>query len=42
MLKPAGSRCNLDFYRKALAWQARYADGKTIHNTIQTNWLPGP
>lgn len=41
MLKPAGSRCNLDFYQ-ALAWQARYADGKTIHNTIQTNWLPGP
>jgi len=29
----------MDFYRKALAWQARYADGKTIHNTIQTNGI---
>ena len=27
----------LDFYRKALALQQKYAGGKTIHNTIQTN-----
>lgn len=29
----------LDFYRKALAFEQKYADGKTIHNTIQTNGL---
>ena len=27
----------LDFYRRALELQRKYADGKTIHNTIQTN-----
>ena len=27
----------LDFYRKALAFQRKYADGKLIHNTLQTN-----
>ena len=27
----------LDFYRKAVEFQQKYADGKTIHNTIQTN-----
>ena len=27
----------LDFYRKALALEEKYAGGKTIHNTIQTN-----
>lgn len=27
----------LDFYRKALELERRYAEGKTIHNTIQTN-----
>ena len=27
----------LDFYRKALAFERRYADGKVIHNTLQTN-----
>ena len=28
-----------DFYRKALAFEEKYADGKTIHNTIQTNGI---
>ena len=27
----------LDFYRKALEFEKKYADGKKIHNTIQTN-----
>ena len=27
----------LDFYRKAMDLERRYADGKTIHNTLQTN-----
>lgn len=27
----------LDFYRKAMAFQKKYADGKHIHNTLQTN-----
>lgn len=27
----------LDFYRKALELERKYADGKQIHNTIQTN-----
>lgn len=27
----------LDFYRKAMAFQREYADGKHIHNTLQTN-----
>ena len=27
----------LDFYRKAIALEKKYAGGKTIHNTIQTN-----
>ncbi len=27
----------LDFYRKAVDFQKKYADGKTIHNSIQTN-----
>lgn len=27
----------LDFYRKAMEFQKRYAGGKTVHNTIQTN-----
>ena len=27
----------LDFYRQALALQRQYADGKVIHNTLQTN-----
>lgn len=27
----------LDFYRKAVILQKRYADGKTVHNTLQTN-----
>lgn len=27
----------LDFYRKAMEFQRRYADGKRIHNTLQTN-----
>ena len=27
----------LDFYRKALEFEKKYADGKVIHNTIQTN-----
>ena len=27
----------LDFYRKALEFQRKYADGKKIHNTLQTN-----
>jgi len=26
-----------DFYRKALSFQKEYADGKIIHNTLQTN-----
>ena len=26
-----------DFYRKAMAFQKKYADGKHIHNTLQTN-----
>ena len=29
----------MDFYRKALALEEKYADGKTIHNTIQTNGI---
>lgn len=29
----------LDFYRKAMALQRRYANGKQIHNTLQTNGL---
>lgn len=29
----------IDFYRRALALQARYAGGKTITNAIQTNGL---
>ena len=29
----------LDFYRKALSYEEKYADGKTLHNTIQTNGL---
>ena len=28
---------DLDFYRKAIEFQQKYAEGKTIHNTIQTN-----
>ena len=27
----------LDFYRKAIELEHKYADGKIIHNTIQTN-----
>lgn len=27
----------LDFYRKAVELQKKYADGKTVHNTLQTN-----
>ena len=27
----------LDFFRKAVVLEEKYADGKTIHNTIQTN-----
>lgn len=27
----------LDFYRKAVELERKYADGKTVHNTIQTN-----
>ena len=27
----------LDFYKKALEFERRYADGKIIHNTLQTN-----
>ena len=27
----------LDFYKKALEFERRYADGKVIHNTLQTN-----
>ena len=27
----------LDFYRKALEFQHRYAGGKTVHNSLQTN-----
>lgn len=27
----------IDFFRKAVALQARYADGRRIHNTLQTN-----
>lgn len=27
----------MDFYRKAVALEEKYADGKKIHNTIQTN-----
>ena len=27
----------LDFYRKALEYERKYAGGKTVHNTIQTN-----
>ena len=27
----------LDFYKKALEFEHRYADGKIIHNTLQTN-----
>lgn len=27
----------LDFYRKAMEFQQKYADGKVIHNTLQTN-----
>ena len=27
----------MDFYREALALQRRYADGKVVHNTLQTN-----
>lgn len=27
----------LDFYRKAMAFQRKYADGRHIHNTLQTN-----
>lgn len=29
----------LDFYRKALELEEKYADGKTIHNTIETNGI---
>lgn len=29
--------CGIGFYQKALEFQKRYASGKTIHNTIQTN-----
>ena len=28
-----------DFYRKALAFEEKYANGKKIHNTIQTNGI---
>lgn len=27
----------IDFYKKALDFEKKYADGKTIHNTLQTN-----
>lgn len=27
----------LDFYRKAMEFEAKYSGGKTIHNTLQTN-----
>lgn len=27
----------LDFYRKALEYEKKYAGGKTVHNTLQTN-----
>ena len=27
----------MDFYRKALAFEQKYANGKTIHNTLETN-----
>lgn len=27
----------LDFYRKAVALEKKYADGKIVHNTLQTN-----
>ena len=27
----------LDFYKKAMEFQKKYAGGKTIHNTLQTN-----
>ena len=27
----------LDFYRKALEFQQKYAGGKTVHNSLQTN-----
>ena len=27
----------IDFYRKAMEFEEKYADGKVIHNTIQTN-----
>jgi len=27
----------LDFYKKAMELERKYADGKTVHNTIQTN-----
>ena len=27
----------LDFYRKAVEFQRKYADGKTVFNTLQTN-----
>ena len=27
----------LDFYRKALEFEKKYADGKVVHNTLQTN-----
>ncbi len=29
--------CGLDFFKKAVALQQQYANGKTIHNAIQTN-----
>ena len=29
----------LDFYRKAVELERKYADGKTIHNTLQTNGI---
>ncbi len=29
----------LDFYKKALEYERKYADGKTINNTIQTNGI---
>ena len=27
----------LDFYKKALEFERKYADGKKVHNTLQTN-----
>ena len=29
----------MDFYRKALEYERKYAEGKKIHNTIQTNGI---